>query len=151
MEICEDFFDNLLLDMEEIKCYSYEKCRKNVEKKIKNYLKAHFKFINLIPPKITTTYEIRYECFIPKVVDKVGKHVENEIDSEQEALEIYNALTQVWNRLSYNERVYTTEVLICKKSENYAIDRMKDASRYLLDHIRKSCIIKLALAFNVDE
>ncbi len=151
MEFHEEFFDNLLLDAEEIKCYSYEKCREEVEKKIKKYLRAHFKFINLIPPKITVNYEFRYESFTPKKIDKTSDYVADKIDSEMEALEIYNKLKQVWNRLSYNERVYTTEVLIYKKSENYAIDHMKNATRYLLDHIKKSCIIKLAIAFNVDE
>ena len=152
MEIHEEFFDNLLLDDEEIKSYSYEKCRTEVEKKIKNYSRAHFKFINLIPPKITVNYEFRYESFTPKKIDKTGNYVADKIDSELEALEIYNALSQAWNRLSYNERVYTTEVLIYKKSENYALDHMKDASRYLLDHyIKKSCVIKLAMAFGVAE
>ena len=38
MEFHEEFFDNLLLDAEEIKCYSYEKCREEVEKKIKKQI-----------------------------------------------------------------------------------------------------------------
>lgn len=147
----EEFFDNSLLDEEEIKSHSYEKCRNLVEEKVKKYLRATFKFMNLIPPRITVNYEMRYNSFTSNSTDKVGSFVERKVDAEIEAKKIYNIINQVWDRLSYNERVYFTEVLLYKHSENYAIDQMKNASRHLLKQIKESCIIKVAMAFGTEE
>lgn len=147
----EEFMDNSLLDEEEIKNHSYEKCRLKVEEKVKKYLRATFKFINLIPPRITVNYEMRYNSFTPNAVDKVGNYVEQKIDAENEAKKIYSTINQAWDRLSYNERVYFTEVLLYKHSENYAIDKMKGATRHLLKQIKESCVIKVAMAFGEDE
>lgn len=147
----DEFMDNSLLDEEEIKEHSYEKCRLKVEEKVKKYLRATFKFMNLIPPRITVNYEMRYNSFTPNTVDKVGKYVEKKIDAENEAKEIFNTINKVWDRLSYNERVYFTEVLLYKHSENYAIEKMKNASRHLLKQIKESCVIKVAMAFGEDE
>ncbi len=149
--IVEEFMDNSLLDEEEIKEHSYEKCRLKVEEKVKKYLKATFKFMNLIPPRITVNYEMRYNSFTPNAIDKVGNYVERKVDAEREAREIYSTINQVWDRLSYNERVYFTEVLLYKHSENCAIEKMKDASRHLLKQIKESCVIKVAMAFGEDE
>ena len=145
--IVEEFMDNSLLDEEEIKEHSYEKCRLKVEEKVKKYLKATFKFMNLIPPRIT----VNYNSFTPNAIDKVGNYVERKVDAEREAREIYSTINQVWDRLSYNERVYFTEVLLYKHSENCAIEKMKDASRHLLKQIKESCVIKVAMAFGEDE
>ena len=147
----DNFFDNLLLSNEEIKAHDFEKCKKLVDKKVQKYLRSCFKFINLIPPKITANYEMRYEAFAPSTKDSTGNYVTKKVDAENEALEIYSIINQLWERLSYNERVYFTEVLLYKKSENYAIECMKDTTRHLFNQIKESCIIKIAMAFGEDE
>ena len=147
----DNFFDNLLLSNEEIKVHDFEKCKKIVEKKVQKYLRSCFKFINLIPPKITANYEMRYEAFTPATKDTTGNYVSKKVDAEIEALEIYSIINQIWERLSYNERVYFTEVLLYKKSENYAIEQMNDITRHLFKQVKESCIIKVAMAFGEDE
>ena len=94
---------------------------------------------------------MRYEAFKSANKDTTGDYVSKKVDAEVEALEIYNIINQLWERLSYNERVYFTEVLLYKKSENYAIEHMKDITRHLLKQIKESCIIKIAMAFGEDE
>lgn len=147
----DNFFDNLLLSNEEIKLHDFEKCKKIVNKKVQKYLRSCFKFINLIPPKITANYEMRYEAFVHNVKDSTGNYVNKKIDAEIEALELYYLISQLWERLSFNERVYFKEVLLCSRSENYAIECMKDTTRHLFKQIKESCIIKSAMALGEDE
>lgn len=147
----DNFFDNLLLSNEEIKTHDFEKCKKLVDKKVQKYLRYHYIFINLIPPKITRDYEMRYEAFTPSIKDDTGNYVTKKVDAEIEALEIYSIINHLWERLSYNERVYFTEVLLHKRSENYAIDHMRDTTRHLFKQIKESCIIKSAMAFGENE
>ena len=94
---------------------------------------------------------MRYEAFASTTKDTIGNFVGKKVDAEIEALEIYGIINQIWERLSYNERVYFTEVLLYKKSENYAIEHMKDTTRHLFKQIKESCIIKVAMAFGEDE
>lgn len=140
------FFDNLLLSSDEIKLHNYEKCEEIVSKKIQKYLRSHFRVINLSPPRITVNYDMVWHPS-SLISDSTGNFVARKIDAEAEAMEIYKIISSVWELLSYNERVYFTEVLLYKKSENYAIDQMKDITRYLLKQVKESCIIKLAMAF----
>lgn len=148
VDINLDFIDNPLLEKEISDLYDYDLCKKEVEQIIKNFLKYHFDYLNIEPPKITASYELHYESFVQRKTDSIGVYVEKKLDSLSEIDSFYTNLKLVWGRMSYNERIYITEVLIRKKSENYALDIMK-TSRYYLEDIKVSCIIRIANAFGV--
>lgn len=137
-----------LLDKNFLSKYNLEQTEENVLEIISNYLKAQYKYIDIIPPRMTSNYEVKYESFNKfNANDTVGKHIEEKIDAEIEIKKFYKVMTNVIQRMNTYERIYYAELLINGKSERYTSDLI-GVSRNGLKPIKNSCILKIALAFN---
>lgn len=137
-----------LLDKNFLSKYNLEQTEENVLEIISNYLKAQYKYIDIIPPRMTSNYEVKYESFNKfNANDTVGKHIEEKIDAEIEIKKFYKVMTNVIKRMNTYERIYYAELLINGKSERYTSDLI-GVSRNGLKPIKNSCILKIALAFN---
>ena len=146
----EQYIDNFMLSNSIINLYDYDKTRENVNCMIDNYLKLQYKYINIQTPKITTNYEVRYECYVPKKTDPVGRYIERKFDAYNEVEEFYGEMTDVFARMNKDEKVFFTENLLNKKSEEYVAEKL-GISRKGLKPIKYSCVIKLAIAFGIEE
>lgn len=143
-----DVVEFSLLDKQFISKYNLEQTEENVLKIISSYLKAQYKYIDIIPPRMTSNYDVKYESFNKfNISDKVGNHVEKKVDAELEIEKFYRVMTNVIKRMNTYERIYYTELLINGKSERYTSDLI-GVSRNGLKPIKNSCILKIALAFN---
>ncbi|MDO5568746.1 MAG: hypothetical protein Q4G04_01355 [bacterium] len=147
-KIGDEFIDNALIPKKEILKYDINYCFEKVEEKIDNYITAQCDFPNIKRPTITSNYEVRYECYVPRKTDKVGSYVINKVDKEIEIVRLYSDIATALESLSKDEFNYFLQCLYYKKSENYVITLM-DTTRFLFGHIKNSCILKLAKSLDV--
>lgn len=137
-----------ILDKTFISKYNLEQTEENVLEIISNYLKAQYKYTDIIPPRMTSNYDVRYESLNKfNSGDSVSNYIEKKVDAEIEINRFYNIMTKVIQRMSMYERIYYTELLINGKSERYTSDLI-GVSRNGLKPIKNSCILRIALAFN---
>lgn len=149
ISICEEYFENCLLDKNIINEYDIELTKNEVIKLINKYQKLKYKYINLPAPKITTNYEIRYECFLPYQKNNSVNIIDLKLDTEIEIKKFYSLILDVINKMNKKERTFFYEKLMNKKSEDYVAELL-NISRKGLQPIKNSCIIKFALAFNIE-
>lgn len=149
-QLDEDLIDNALLSKKEIQKYDFDTCLEKVMKKVDDFIYYQSRYPNIPKIKITTSYEIRYEFFLPKVTDKVGNYIEQVVDTEIKIKQLYSDIALALSTLSKQEFDYFLEVLYYKKSENFLIEKIQ-TTRFLLKHIKTSAIIKLAIALDVFE
>jgi len=143
----EELMEFALLEKKFLSRFDLEKTEENVLEIMSDFFKAQYKYIGILPPRMTPNYEIRYEGFnssTPK--DTLGNYVASKLDTKQEIENFYKTMAGAISRMSLFERVYYTEYLLNGKSERYTADRI-GLSRNGLAPIRISCIVKIALAF----
>lgn len=144
----QEFIDNFLLDNEIISEFDFELTYEEVVNKIKKFKKARSIFINGVHLRLTTDYKPKLEMLTTVSSDKVGKLVEYKIDSESEYNEFNYQLNVLYNVMTKEEIAYINDCLICGRSENYIKDKF-NITRTNFDNIKKSGIIRFALAFNI--
>lgn len=132
----------------EIEKYDYDKCYKKVKEKVKEFRLSYHEYPNIPKPKITPSYEVRYECFLPTKIDKVGKYIEQKVDEEIHIKKLYSLFVQAFSLLNKNEYSYLFNCLFFDKSENSIIKDL-DITRFKFNEIRESCIIKVAKTLGV--
>ena len=135
-----------LLDKKFLARFDLEQVEKNVDDIMSNFFKAQYKYLGIDPPRMTTNYEISYGMVTNISSDKIGKYIENKLDSEKDIQHFYSVMVNAIQRMNMYERVYYTEFLLNGKSERYTAERI-GVSRNGLIPIRNSCIVKIALAF----
>lgn len=147
-KISDELIDKPLLPKNEILKYDMNYCYEQVEKKIDEYILAQSYYPNIMPPTITSNYEIKYECFVPRKVDKVEGYVSKKVDKEEEIKRLYSDISLALSGLSKNEFTYFLDCLYYKRSENSYIEKVQ-TTRFLFGPIKDSCIIKLAKSLDV--
>ena len=124
--------------------FNFEESKKSVDELMRNIEEWKYSYINLIPPKITSNYEIRYEKLNFTTTDKVGDFVEKKVDMEKEIDKVYQKLKIVLEKLNHEELDYFNMSYYNRKSETIIGSRLCVGHTQLL-HIKQSCIIKIAL------
>lgn len=71
-KIDDRFIDHPLLSKKELLKYDIDYCYKKVEEEVDKFISAQINYPFINAPTITCNYEVRYECFVPKKIDKVG-------------------------------------------------------------------------------
>ena len=99
-KIDDIYIDNPLLSKNDLLKYDTEYCYEKVTKEIDRFIKAQLNFPNIKKPTITCNYEVRYECFVPRKVDKVGDYVTKKITQEEQIRELYSEITSSLKFLS---------------------------------------------------
>ncbi|MBE6153659.1 MAG: hypothetical protein E7166_05500 [Firmicutes bacterium] len=135
-----------LLSKKFISQFNMEKTEENVSEIMSKFFKAQYKFTNILPPRMTPNYELRYEYITMTYSDSLGDHVADKLDTKQEIINFYNTIAGAITRMNTIERVYYVEMLLNSKSERHTADVI-GVSRRLLPTIKNSCILKIALAF----
>ena len=144
----DTIIDNPALPKTEIQKYDIDACYQRVLEKIDEFIKLQIQYPNLPKPRITSKYEVRYECFLKTCNDQVGNYVEKKLDEEIEMQKLYSEISLALSTLSRDEFTYFLDVLYLKKSENYFIDKIQ-TTRHFFKTIKASCIIKMAIALNL--
>ena len=124
--------------------YDFEKSKEHVDELMKNIEEWKYSYINLVPPSITCNYEIKYEKnnFVP--TDKVGGFVQKKVDMEMKIDKEYQRLTRILNNLNDQELEFF-DMFYYKRMTEAIIGERLCVGHTLLSHIKKSCIIKIAM------
>lgn len=146
-KIDDRFIDHPLLSKKELLKYDIDYCYKKVEEEVDKFISAQINYPFINAPTITCNYEVRYECFVPKKIDKVGNYVILKITKEEEIMRLYSNIVTSLKFLSKNEFTFFLECLYYKHSGNEFI-RKANSSRFLLDQIKGSCVVKMARALD---
>lgn len=141
-----DEFKNPLLAKEYMEIFDYIKSKDNVDALMEDIEKWKYEYINLVPPKITSTYEIRYEKLNFTPTDKVGDYVEKKIDMEIKIDRIYQKLKLILQNLNFEELEFFDMHYYNKMSDNLVNDKL-NVSHARIELIKRSCILKIALGF----
>jgi hypothetical protein len=127
--------------------FDFEKTKDNLDELMDKIEDWKYSYLNLLPPKITNNYEVRYEKFNLIVSDKVGDYVEKKIDMEKEIDAIYQLLGKALVRLNHFELDFFNMSYYNRLSESIIGTRLNVGHTQLL-HIKKSCIIKIAMGLD---
>ena len=124
--------------------FDFEQTKSNIDKLMANIEEWKYSYINLSPPTITSSYEVHYENHNLNVTDKIGEFVQKKVDMEKEIDKVYQKLKIVLEKLNREELDYFNMSYYNRKSETIIGSRLCVGHTQLL-HIKKSCIIKIAL------
>lgn len=138
-----------LLSVRLVKSRNYYECKKNVDELMYKFEEIRFKCHQIEPPRITPSYEIRYEKSSGSVSDKVGNYIQRKLDLEDEANELYEALSHALKTLCREELIYFKNAYYNRIKEELICDLL-NMSRDSLRRIKESCIVKIAMYFDID-
>ena len=138
-----------LLSMRLVKSRNYVACRKNVDEIMYKFEEYRFKCHYIEPPRITPSYEIRMESFSNNYSDKVGNYVAKKIDLEDEVTKFYEELSKALQTLCREELIYFKNTYYNRLKEESICDLL-NMSRDSLRRIKESCIIKIAMYYDID-
>lgn len=130
--------------------YEFIKTKENVEQLINEYKTAKFEYLasNNALEKLSILYQPKYEQHINNANDKLGRNVAKKLDSKN-TIESFDAILNPLTKLFSNEeKKYYDLCLINNNSEQFTSDLL-GISRTGLQTIKRSCILKIALAFHV--
>ena len=144
-----DEFKNKLLSNKIIKSRDYVLCKKNVDEKMAVFEEYNYKYNEIKPPKITSNYEIKYEMFTNRITDKVGSFVAKRLDLLREVDKLYISLCEILKKCTKEELVYFNGVYVNHVAEDVICEKL-NISTSSLKRIKKSCVIKIAMHFDID-
>lgn len=147
-DLDDESLENPVLPKEEIDKYDLDKCYSEVKKKINEFINKQLQYPEYSRVIIRSNFTIRYECYVPKKTDKVSDTVDKKMSTEDEIRELNSDITRALGSLCKDEYTYFVECLYHKRKDSVAIGLLR-TSRYLLQPIKNSCIIKLASALDV--
>lgn len=144
-----DHGENKLLSNKVVVSRDYGLCKKAVDEKMLLLEEYMYKYNEIQPPRITPSYEIKYEMFTNNTSDKVGNYVAKRVDLLMKVDEFYKSLTEILKKLSKEELVYFNSTYLYGLSEPVICEKLHIAIS-TLRRIKESCIIKIAMHFDID-
>ena len=139
-----------LLSWKIVKLRNYNETKKNVDEIMYKVEEYRYTLSKIQPPRITPLYEIKYD-FQKEYnnISKTEQYVTKIIDLEIEADNLYQKLTLALNQMCREELIYFKNSYYNHLAEESICDLL-NMSRDSLRRIKESCIIKIAMVFNVD-
>lgn len=141
--------ENTLLSRRLVEARNYGLCKKAVDEKMLLLEEYIYKYNEIKPPKITPNYEVRYEMFTGNSSDKVGDYVARRVDLLNKVDKFYTELTTILKKMTKEELFYFSCTYFNKLPESVIADRLH-ISKNTLVTVKESCIVKVAMHFDVD-
>ena len=132
-----------LMDM-----YDYKKTKTNLELFFEDLEEYKYTCIELLPPRITPNYEVKYEMFTNNKVDKVGDYVEKKIKLLDKVSDIYDKLSRILNHFSDFEKEIYLNIFEYKLSEFETSNKLLISERTIRIY-KRSVILKLAIGLDI--
>ena len=140
---------NVLLGESVIEKYDYDKSKNKLYELIDNYFIYELEFHYISPPKITPSYEIRYDSNKDfSRSSKTETYVINKITQEEFLKSFYDDLYIIYQKLTLDELKYFRNHFLKRKSE-YVIMNQMNLNRRGYDKIKRSCVIKMTIFFKI--
>lgn len=132
--------DNKLIDK-----YDYKATKRNVDEFMLNFEENYFKYVNILPPSITSHLsEVKVDStFSP--ISNIEKFIEKKEASEEKLLADLQTIFKIVDNFDPQEQYYFKGTYINGLKENL-IGEETQLSKKGIEHVKKSSIIKFALA-----
>ncbi len=131
--------------------YDMTLTRENVDLFLNEYFEAKsICFKTLFLSKMTSTIDPN-KIFVPSIVNNGGHadKVNEKVDAESIIINTEPLLNEVLKTFTPKEKLYYEYCLINKYSEDYIMEKFGNISKNGLLPIKNSCILKLALVFEI--
>lgn len=128
--------------------YNFPKTKEKVQELMDKIDEYKYKCYELSPPKITPSYEVKYEMFTTNKVDKVGDYVEKKVTLFEKVQKTYDILNRILLEFSDLEKAVYNNTFNNKLSDIEISENMLLAENTIVRY-RKSVTIKIAMAFDV--
>lgn len=124
--------------------------KKNVMLLLSEYLRLQYKYLEISPPKITYNYEIKSDYQNKNMTDNLSYYLDKKLKVETEIKAFYFEIEKVLKNMTREELIVTNYLLLKGNSEE-SVCEILGLSRTGLRPIKNSCILKIALAFNLEK
>jgi len=136
-----------LLSNELIRKYDYQKTRFEVNKFMDRFEEIYFKYFSILPPSITSHIsEVKVQSSRSSS-SSLEKYVINTADLHEELLSKLTLVLKVVDTFTEEETYFFKLSFFWGASENTIMEKIKCSIKRII-HIKKSCVIKLALALD---
>lgn len=143
------FYMNGLLSDSIINQFDYGVIKKNIIDFISAINLLSFKLKNIERPKITPSYEIKYNCFVPTTSSKIENFVIKKIFLEEEIKEIISKYTMAVNSLNDMERKVFIKTYIYEQKDDVMCYEVGVNATKLLQ-VKKSASIKFSTILDLE-
>lgn len=140
--------DNVPLSPKLMRLFSYGETKENVDLEMMRLEEYIYAYNEILPPKITPSYDVKYEQFQITKSDPVGNYVESRLDKLEMVNDFYSKLSEVLKKLTREELIYFTDTYFKFLKENVIEEKLHKTSGGL-KYIKHSCIIKVALHLGI--
>lgn len=140
---------NGLLSDSIINQFDYGVIKKNIGDFISVINLLTLKLKTIERPKITPSYEIKYNCFVPTTSSKIENFVIKKIILEEEIKDIISKYTMAVNSLNDLERKVFIKSYICEQKDDIMCFEVGVNATKLLQ-IKKSASIKFSTILDLD-
>ena len=136
-----------LLSNEVIKKYDYQKTRSAVNEFMEGFEENYFRYISILPPSITSHLsEIKVQTSMTST-SALERYIIKKIELEEEFIQNLDLVLKIVDGLTFEEQHYFKGVFFLGNSESMIMEELQCAEKRLI-HIKKSCILKFALAID---
>ncbi|MBO5375603.1 MAG: hypothetical protein J6A52_01990 [Bacilli bacterium] len=136
-----------LLSNEVIKKYDYQKTRSKVNEFMEQFEESYFRYISVLPPSITSHLsEIKVQTSMSST-SALERFVIKKMELEEEFIKNLDLVLKIVDDMTYEEQHYYKGVFFLGNSESMIMEELQCAEKRLR-HVKKSCILKLALALD---
>jgi hypothetical protein len=109
----------------------------------------YFRYINILPPSITSHLsEVKVDSSI-STTSGIEKYVEAKEVAEEELLKNIQIILKIVDNFDLQEQYYFKDTYINGLTES-SIEEKVQLSKKGIEHVKKSAIIKFALALNIE-
>lgn len=140
-----------LLNWKNIERYNYKDLKLNVDLFMNSFSELYFKYINITPRSITSRLREVVVDFTKSNTSYIEQYIEKKDEFEHKYLSELECILNILDNFTYQEQYFFKGVYFNDISEAVIREQLQ-VSRNGLDHVKRSAIIKFALAFDmVDE
>ncbi len=129
--------------------YDMIKTKENVMLLLNEYVRLQCKYLEILPPKVTYNYEILGNYNKNHNFDKTTSYLDKKMETENEIKAFYFEIQKVLKNMTKREVIVFNYLLLKGNSEESVCEKI-EISRTGLRPIKFSCILKIALAFNLE-
>lgn len=130
--------------------YYYTDLKKDLIKYFNKFkdVKYKYKYCENFNLKSNSNYEVEGVFGNNIISDKVGNYVAKNIDLEIWTLDFYNNVVSIAHKLTYQEAIYFVDTFFANKTEEQISEKLS-ICRKTLQKIKKSCLVKILLEFDL--
>jgi len=137
-----------LLSSDVIKKYDYPKTNLNVKEYMSKFENEYYRYISVIPPSITSHLTDVKVQSSNNNTSQIEEYVIRKTEAEEKFMQMLNSIMKILDTFNIEEQRYFKGIYFLGNTDFVISEELQCADKKIR-HIKKSCIIKFALAMNL--